>query len=132
MPAPIQVDAPILVGTRGEASRLTRNLLVALLWLLVIYVVGSYLYQQYEGWSLLDSLYFITITIATVGYGDIVPRTPEGKILTIVLVWVGISLAFFFIYNIAMYRERVLDRHVTRHLGQRLEMLKNWVRPKKE
>jgi voltage-gated potassium channel Kch len=45
-----------------------------------------------EGWSLLDSLYFSVVTIATVGYGDLAPRTTLGKIFTIGYIFVGIGI----------------------------------------
>ncbi|HID72919.1 TPA: two pore domain potassium channel family protein [Candidatus Micrarchaeota archaeon] len=98
-----------------------RNLIWSIILIFVIYAVGSLFYQAFEGWNLLDSIYFITMTISTVGYGDLVPKTEVGKIFTMVLVWVGISVAFFFIYSLAAYRESTVDRHVV----EKLRMLKN-------
>lgn len=49
-------------------------------------------YRLVEGWSLLDSLYFSVVTIATVGYGDLAPRTALGKIFTIGYIFTGIGL----------------------------------------
>jgi voltage-gated potassium channel len=39
--------------------------------------------------NFLESLYFVIATITTVGYGDIVPQTPQGKILSIFLIILG-------------------------------------------
>jgi potassium channel subfamily K len=33
-----------------------------------------------EGWSILDSLYFTIVLLTTIGYGDMTPSTPAGKI----------------------------------------------------
>jgi hypothetical protein len=51
--------------------------------------VASLFYAAVEDWSLLDSTYF---AIATIGYGDLVPRTAAGKIFTIVYVICGIGI----------------------------------------
>ena len=45
--------------------------------------LATVFYRVWEGWSLLDSLYFSVVTIATVGYGDLAPKTALGKIFTI-------------------------------------------------
>ncbi len=42
-----------------------------------------------------DALYWALITTTTVGYGDVVPVTPEGRILAGALVFVGIGLVGF-------------------------------------
>lgn len=49
-------------------------------------------YRLAEGWSLLDSLYFSVVTIATVGYGDLSPHTAIGKIFTIGYIVSGIGI----------------------------------------
>ena len=53
---------------------------------------GTVFYHWAEGWRWLDSLYFCVMTLATVGYGDFVPKTDLGKIFTMGYVFVGIGL----------------------------------------
>ncbi len=42
--------------------------------------------------SIPQSIYWAVVTMTTVGYGDIVPQTPQGKIVSAILILVGYSL----------------------------------------
>lgn len=42
-----------------------------------------------------DAMYFAFVTASTVGYGDVTPVTPEGKVLTGILIFLGIGLLGF-------------------------------------
>ena len=53
---------------------------------------GTLFYSSYEGWSIVDSVYFSVATLATVGYGDLAPKTDGGKLFTVVYIFVGIGL----------------------------------------
>jgi voltage-gated potassium channel len=44
---------------------------------------GALLFHWLEGWSWLDSVYFVVITLTTIGYGDFTPTKPITKIITI-------------------------------------------------
>jgi voltage-gated potassium channel Kch len=43
----------------------------------------------------MDALYWAVITLTTVGYGDIVPVTTEGRVVAMVLVFAGIGVISF-------------------------------------
>ena len=62
---------------------------------------GTVFYWRAEGWSLLDSFYFSSITLATVGYGDLVPDTPDGKIFTVFYVFAGVGIIGAFVDAVA-------------------------------
>ena len=61
--------------------------------LLILYglllAIGTVFYTRVEGWSVLDAMYFCVVTLATVGFGDLAPRTSLGKVFTIVYVMIG-------------------------------------------
>jgi voltage-gated potassium channel len=52
---------------------------------------GTFGFMVIEKKSLIDSAYFVVVTMATVGYGDIHPITQSGKIFTIILVIMGVG-----------------------------------------
>lgn len=54
--------------------------------------LGALFYHLVEKLSWLDSFYFTTMTLATVGYGDISPKTDAGKVFTMFYVLIGISI----------------------------------------
>jgi voltage-gated potassium channel len=59
--------------------------------LLATMVLGTVSISTVENLSVLDAFYFSVVTIATVGYGDIHPTTPLGKILAIGLIVAGVG-----------------------------------------
>ena len=58
----------------------------------VLLGIGTVFYHFQEKLSWLDSLYFSTISLTTIGYGDIVPHTPLGKLFTIFYVLIGVGV----------------------------------------
>ncbi len=67
------------------------------MWAGAVLLLGVFVYRWFEGWSVIDALYFCVITLATVGFGDLTPTTPEAKLFTVfyVINGIGILLALF-------------------------------------
>jgi len=74
-----------------------RNVVISILLFMILIVAGSFVYHRIEGWSFLDALYFVVMTVTTVGYGDFVPKTDVGKIFTMFFSFMGIVFVFYFI-----------------------------------
>ena len=67
-----------------------------LLLVISLLIVGTVFYVLVEGWTVVDSVYFCAMSLATVGYGDLVPHTDVGKIFTTVYVLAGIGILVSF------------------------------------
>ncbi|MGD8909840.1 MAG: NAD-binding protein [Chromatiales bacterium] len=46
--------------------------------------------------SFFDSIYWAMVTMSTVGYGDITPQTPEGRVVALTLIIAGLGVISFF------------------------------------
>ena len=75
--------------------------------LAVVIIMGIFGLMVIEGFSMLDAFYFIIVTIATVGFGDIYPITPAGKILVIFIILAGVGC---FVGVVANTIEYMIDK----------------------
>ena len=58
---------------------------------IIIYFIESP-HENSEIKTLVDAIWYATATVTTVGYGDVVPVTQEGRIVGIVMMFVGIFI----------------------------------------
>ena len=73
---------------------------------LLLLILGTFFYNQVEGWSLFDSFYFSSTTLTTVGFGDLHPITILGKAFTIVYIFSGIGVILAFVNTLAHHTSK--------------------------
>ncbi|QBK29299.1 potassium channel family protein [Roseitalea porphyridii] len=71
--------------------------------LVVIIAGGTAFFRLVEGWSWLDSYFYAVVTLSTVGYGNLVPETPLGKIGTTAFIFIGLGVFAAAIQQIAEF-----------------------------
>ena len=64
---------------------------------LLIVAGGTAFYRFYEGWSWIDSVYFVVVSLLTVGYGDFQPSTELSRAVTVGFLFFGVALFGTFI-----------------------------------
>ncbi|NJR67877.1 MAG: potassium channel protein [Synechococcales cyanobacterium CRU_2_2] len=75
-----------------------RELIAAALLFLGVLFIGTVGYRLLERWSLLDSAYMTIITLSSVGFGEVQPLSPQGRLFTITLILMGL-LSIGYIVN---------------------------------
>ena len=58
--------------------------------LAAVILAGAAGYRITEGWNWGDSLWMVLITISTIGYGEVSPLSPAGRLVTVLIVGGGL------------------------------------------
>ena len=58
--------------------------------LAAVILAGAAGYRITEGWDWGDALWMVLITISTIGYGEVAPLTPAGRLVTVLIVGGGL------------------------------------------
>ncbi len=97
-----------------------RNLILIVIFFVVIVLGGSFGYIVFEDMGFWESMYLTSMTITTVGYGDIVPLHPQGKVFTVFLVFTGVGLV---LYAFSKFAEAMVEGGL-RNILERRKMKK--------
>ena len=96
------------------------RLTVYLIIFLVVLAGGTAGFKALENKAWLDSFYFIVVTMATVGYGDVHPVTAAGKFFAIFLIILGVTT---FLGVFANSAELILSRRDKQIKMRKLNMV---------
>jgi len=88
-------------------GRLHVKLLPLGLFVFMLITIGTLFYNIFEGWRMLDALYFTVMTLTTVGYGDFRPTSDPSKIFTIVYVLGGV---YMMIYTLRVFTTHYIEK----------------------
>ena len=70
---------------------LERRLLNIGLIFAAILTIGAVGYMLIEGWPLVDAFYMAIITVTTVGFEEVYPLSPTGRLFTSILILLGVA-----------------------------------------
>ncbi|KAF8938654.1 hypothetical protein BGZ47_008476 [Haplosporangium gracile] len=91
----ISIDFHRTPNFRLQGSGVThkQRILIAEAMSLCFYLaIGALVFIYLERWTFLDALFFVMVTITTIGFGDRVPQTTGGRIFVVVYAAGGIVL----------------------------------------
>jgi voltage-gated potassium channel len=95
--------------------RFRKHLFFSVLFFVIVIIAGALAYSRVEGWNLLDSFYFVVVTLTTIGYGDFVPVTSAGKIFTMFYAFFGVGMALYFL---SLLGSSVFKKHVSEKVSE--------------
>jgi voltage-gated potassium channel len=85
-----------------KTTHLKNSLTILLLFIIISIIFGLFL-VYYEGFSLIDTYYYIITTATTVGYGDFSPQSGLGKVLVTFYMVFSIAVLGIFLGKVADY-----------------------------
>ncbi len=106
---------------RGIGEQLRSGLRKGLAGIALVMLVGVVGYHLIEGWNWSDSFYMTLVTVSTVGFAEVHPLSPPGRLFTSLLIFFGVGLMA---YSLSRLVEFLFQRSLTNVLGRRTMMKK--------
>lgn len=93
-----------------------RHLKISIFVLLMLVSVGTSGFMVIESWRFLDALYMTVITLGTVGFKEIHDLSDNGKIFTMILIVVGVSVLGYIVGSLAQI---MFEGQIQRIMGRK-------------
>ena len=128
----VRAFAVAVIGLRHLRSALRHHRFHWVATVAVLTVLGAAVAEYYvergagSVRSFGDSLWWAVVTATTVGYGDLSPVTPAGRVIAVALMLVGIGVIGAFTATVASWfieQERAEEPGETQQLSQRLDAI---------
>lgn len=86
---------------RGIIADPVRGLQLSLLLVVLLIAIGIVGYMLLEGMTVVEAFYMTIITISTVGFGEVRPLSPGGRVFTSLLILLGLATVTSVVSNAA-------------------------------
>src|SRR5665647_2562095 len=96
------------------------RLLVAFVTLLLVIIISTLGLAYFEDWSLFDALWVTIVSLTTVGFGDIVPQSVQGRVFLLIVLIVGVGTVA---YSIGAIINTLVEGQISR-IMERNKMMK--------
>ncbi|MFN8473207.1 MAG: potassium channel family protein [Anaerolineae bacterium] len=83
---------------------------------------GGVVFRALEGWRWIDAFYFGVVSLTTVGYGDVTPKTDPGKLFAMVYLLAGVGLLSGLIAIVGDGTRRAVAREHAQRVEHEKEM----------
>lgn len=90
----VLIEHPIVEEIFDWIIQHARDIYLQVFAAVVYYMIGIVIFTHLENWTFVDALYYITISITTVGYGDIYPTKDGARLFAIFYIPFGIIIIF--------------------------------------
>src|SRR5450631_663962 len=93
-----------------------RHLKISMVVLFLLMSLGTFGYMGIEGWRFIDALYMTVITLGTVGFKEVHDLSDAGKLFTMALIIVGVSVLGYIVGSLAQI---MFEGQIQRIMGRK-------------
>jgi voltage-gated potassium channel len=95
--------------------------------LLIVVFVGIIGYRVIEHWTLLESIYMVITTVLTIGFQEMHPLSPAGRMLTLAIAIAGVGTAIYAAGQAAeiIVEGEILGYRMRRKMDKRIREMKD-------
>lgn len=88
-------------------KKLRESIILLVITIIALLLFGTIVFHYLEGWSFINSFYFVSMTATTVGYGDFTPTHSLSKIITVCY---SLTIVPFILYAFTVIAKFEVDK----------------------